>query len=114
MANKFKIGVSDWHFIFSNNRELDINTVSKETIKFLSTGQIVIKLTDVTIKNEFINDFREGTVLLRVDQIFDLKDNVGETLDNVTYNYYGLVIKYIRIKGSNDSVSTLTIKLSNY
>ena len=113
MNKKFKNGVSNWTFIFDDDKEILLDTVRSEVITYNSDEKTEIIINDVSISNELLHLFRKGNKVKQIIQNFIIITDVGEHKEE-NWIYDNMEIKSVIITSQLDGISTFSVVLRNY
>ena len=105
----FKPSVSDWKFIFENNVEVKIVTISEQIISCRSGGRFFIILEDVSFDKDMIFLTRNGNKIKSLSENFVLVSGDGKFSETIEYEYKNPEI--IKTVEKSDAGSITTLKL---
>ena len=113
MNKKFKNGVSNWTFIFDDDKEILLDTVRSEVITYNCDETTEIIINEASISNELLHLFRKGNKVKQIIQNFILITNMEEHKEE-NWIYDNMEIKSVIITSQLDGISTFSVVLRNY
>lgn len=113
MNKKFKNGVSNWTFIFDDDKEILLDTVRSEVITYNCDETTEIIINEASISNELLHLFRKGNKVKQIIQNFILVTNMEEHKEE-NWIYDNMEIKSVIITSQLDGISTFSVVLRNY
>jgi hypothetical protein len=113
--NKFKTGVSDWTLTFEDNQTIKLSAVTQENVVMYADGKVYIVLVNAVYDDKLVETFYAlQTNVGKVNQSFNLRDNLGKNIEQVEYNYENMKIKYMMTESTSNSVATIRIIMKNF
>lgn len=114
MGNKsFKVSVSDWEVSFPDGESVVFDALTEETVYFTADGKIKISFKSVTFDKKFLTYFRNEENVVDIRQRFELKNPLGETVEDMEYGYPSMKIKNMKIISKSDEVAEANIVFVN-
>ena len=113
MNKKFKNGVSNWTFIFDNDKEVLLDTVHSEVITYNSDEKTEIIINDVSISNELLHLFRKGNKVKQIIQNLLIITDTDKHIEE-DWIYDNMEIKNVIITSQLDEISEFSVVLRNY
>jgi len=113
MNKKFKNGVSNWTFIFDDDKEILLDTVRSEVITYNCDETTEIIINEASISNELLHLFRKGNKVKQIIQNFILITDMEEHIEE-NWIYDNMKIENIIITSQLDKISEFSVVLKNY